>query len=73
MVARCQSGACVIVETAAPRIACKTIDDRWFDDARKPIARPANMRGRKITPCKSGGEVAPACQDGACIVRAFKC
>jgi len=73
MVARCQSGACVIVETAAPRIACKTVDDCWFDDAHKPIARPPNLRGKKITPCKSGGEHAPACENGACIVRAYKC
>lgn len=72
MVARCQSGACVIVETSAPKIACKTVEDCWFDDAHKPIARPANMRGRKITPCK-GSEHAPACQDGVCVVRAFKC
>lgn len=73
MVARCQSGACVIVETAAPRIACKTTDDCWFDDAHKPIARPPNLRGKKITPCKGGGEHAPACEAGACIVRAYKC
>lgn len=73
MVARCQSGACVIVETAAPRIACKTTDDCWFDDAHKPIARPPNLRGKKVTPCKGNGEHAPACEAGACVVRAYKC
>lgn len=73
MVAYCQSGECVLVVMSPVRVACKTVDDCWFDDAHKPIARPPNMRGKKITPCKNGGEHAPACENGTCIVRAFKC
>jgi len=83
MVARCEDHACRLVETskagasgaaASPEpIACKTDDDCWMDDAHKPIARPKNLRGRKITPCKGGSEHAPSCKEGACIVRAFKC
>ncbi|HSO41204.1 MAG TPA: hypothetical protein VLT33_52115, partial [Labilithrix sp.] len=57
---------------APPPVACKTNDDCWFDDAKKPIARPAKLRGRKILPCKNGEHV-PSCDDGACIVRAYKC
>ncbi|MBS2014283.1 MAG: hypothetical protein JST00_15460 [Deltaproteobacteria bacterium] len=73
MAARCHGGACVIVETKTAVVACKTVEDCWFDDAFKPIARPPKMRGKKITPCKGGGEHAPACDNGACIVRAYKC
>lgn len=51
---------------------CKTINDCWMDDDRKPITRPAKFRGKVIRPCKDG-EHAPACADGVCIVRHFKC
>lgn len=60
------------VDAKPEAIPCKTVDDCWFDDAKKPMKRPATMRGKKVTPCK-GGEHAPACSDGVCIVRAFKC
>jgi hypothetical protein len=43
-----------------------------MDEAWKPIARPIKARGKKIAPCKNG-EHAPACVDGVCIVRAYKC
>lgn len=56
----------------APAVACKTADDCWLDDAKKPIKRPANLRGKKIVPCKDG-EHAPACASGQCVVRAYKC
>jgi hypothetical protein len=59
-----------VVDT--PPLACKTDDDCWFDDDRKPAPRPAWLRGRKIAPCK-GSEHVPACKDNVCIVRAYKC
>ncbi len=77
MHARCRDSACILVETKAaaaePAIACKTDDDCWMDDKHKPIKRPANLRGKKVEPCK-GGEHKPACsKDGVCVVIAYKC
>jgi hypothetical protein len=76
MHARCRDNACILVETSAaaaePTITCKTDDDCWMDDAKKPIARPPKLRGKKLQPCK-GTEHVPACKEGVCIVRAFKC
>jgi len=78
MHARCRDNACILVETssaAAPAetIACKTDDDCWLDDKNKPIKRPANLRGKKLEPCKGGHEQTPACKENVCVVRAWKC
>ena len=77
MHARCRDNACILVETSsAPTpepIACKTDDDCWLDDKNKPIKRPANLRGKKLEPCKGGHEQTPACKENVCVVRAWKC
>lgn len=76
--ARCIADKCTLVETKAAEppppapIACRTDDDCWIDDAFRPIARPKALRGKKIRPCKDGGHV-PACKDGTCNVRVYKC
>jgi hypothetical protein len=36
------------------------------------VARPKNLRGKKLSPCK-GTEHTPACDNGVCVVRAWKC
>ncbi|HUS66122.1 MAG TPA: hypothetical protein VMZ28_16330 [Kofleriaceae bacterium] len=55
-------------------IECKTVDDCWVDPApfSHPIARPKKLRGKTFRPCKDG-EVAPACADGRCAMRAYGC
>lgn len=80
MRARCIDATCTLVETSAPgapatpgaTVACKTDDDCWLDDQRMPIARPAKLRGKRIRPC-TDSEHAPACREGVCMVRHFKC
>jgi hypothetical protein len=57
---------------AQPRIPCETDDDCWLDGNHRPIPRPAKLRGRKVRPC-ADSEYAPACREGACTARHFKC
>ena len=44
-------------------VPCKVVEDCWIDDAKKPVARPADARGRNAGYCD-----APACHDGFCVV-----
>ncbi|MCC6875307.1 MAG: hypothetical protein IT378_13455 [Sandaracinaceae bacterium] len=55
-------------------IACRSVEDCWVEVSprRRPIARPARLRGRRFRPCRDG-EHAPACADGYCTLVAFSC
>lgn len=63
-------------EPAPPPIVCQDDDGCWLEqgpDGRdRPIARPKKLRGKKLRPCKDA-EHTPACRDGVCVVRAWKC
>ena len=58
-------------DAGEPTIPCASIDDCWIE-ARRPIARPKELRGRKFKPCRDG-EVAPKCKDGLCAAVPYKC
>lgn len=55
-------------------VPCQSDAECWLSDQapRHPIARPKRLRGQKFRPCRDG-ELAPACMDGACTLRAYKC
>ena len=57
------SGAPSLDDGGGRSIACKVVDDCWLDDAKKPIARPAEAKGKTAPYCD-----APACHDGFCVV-----
>lgn len=55
-------------------VACGDVEDCWVehDPLPHPIARPRRLRGRRFRPC-ADGELAPACVDGQCTLRAYGC
>jgi hypothetical protein len=56
-------------------VACKDERDCWVGRNGEfvfPAKRPKKKRGKKVRPCKDG-ELTPACTDGMCTLRHWKC
>jgi hypothetical protein len=54
---------------------CEVDDDCWIASSPSglvPIRRPSHLRGRRFKPC-SDGESAPACLEGRCALRKYRC
>jgi hypothetical protein len=54
---------------------CEVDDDCWIASSPSglvPIRRPSHLRGKRFKPC-SDGESAPACLEGRCALRKYRC
>ena len=61
----------LLAEVPPAPVACKTDDDCWLD-GRTPIARPEDLRGKQVRPCKDSERV-PRCKENVCGYSAYKC
>jgi len=70
---RCDAEAGCVFEWLEP-VACEDVSECWVsqDVPRHPIARPKKLKKKKFRPCKDG-VLAPACQEGACTLRTYRC
>jgi hypothetical protein len=55
-------------------VPCASVDDCWVEPMpfSHPVKRPRSKKGKTFRPCKDG-EVAPACAEGHCTMRAYGC